>query len=138
MVHGVICIIKRTFVRNVAAGFSLRFPSSDEFMTISCKLRNLKVTATCPTLSFGRAQIAQIRFNYIVLDVLSCFNVRMRSPKGETRRSISSFVPCRGTTADTHNAFPSSVVLVLRSSPTTERGLLSQRRRMDGNRTLYT
>ncbi len=31
---------------NVVAGFSLRFPSSDEFMTISCKLRNLKVAAT--------------------------------------------------------------------------------------------
>jgi hypothetical protein len=33
---------------NVAAGFSLRFPSSDEFVTISCKLRNLKVAATRP------------------------------------------------------------------------------------------
>ncbi len=31
---------------NVAAGFSLRFSSSDEFMAISFKLRNLKVAAT--------------------------------------------------------------------------------------------
>jgi hypothetical protein len=40
---------------NVAAGFlpdfviqagSLRFPSTDEFMTILCKLRNLKAAAT--------------------------------------------------------------------------------------------
>jgi hypothetical protein len=38
---------------NVAAGFSLRFLSSDEFMTISRKLRNLKVAAT---------KIAQFRF----------------------------------------------------------------------------
>jgi hypothetical protein len=38
---------------NVAAGFSLRFLSSDEFMTISCKLRNLKVAATRPNVPFG-------------------------------------------------------------------------------------
>jgi hypothetical protein len=44
---------------NVAAGFSLRFPSSDEFMTISCKLRNLKVAAT---------KIAQFGFKFIHKD----------------------------------------------------------------------
>jgi hypothetical protein len=31
---------------DVAAGFSLRFPSSGKFATISYKLRNLKVAAT--------------------------------------------------------------------------------------------
>ncbi len=40
---------------NVAAGFSLRFLSSDEFMTISRKLRNLKVAAT---------KIAQFRYQF--------------------------------------------------------------------------
>ncbi len=61
----------------VAAGFSLRFLSSDEFMTISRKLRNLKVAATCPTSSFVRAKIAQfISVKLVIFTRLFTFTIQ--------------------------------------------------------------
>ncbi len=48
----------------VAAGFSLRFSSSNMYMEISHKLRNLKVAATRPNVQFGMGGLKPLKLNY--------------------------------------------------------------------------